>query len=752
MLNAGREDIAGHCPWNQALRGASITAIAKAAHGLVKKMRYTWMRYLPSRVQETGFFKGYAAQLHQRLSTEDLLFNCSLSLAKPSNLIYVPESFRELHGPKDPLLLTRDNKHTYLLPEYQEDDLEKLRLLKIKEMKLREFVEGLNHFSRKSTTSFQEKPSEWHSRVAQVLSGNLWRPEISRIVDDMKLIPLRLGKTWVSKNSEDDVFFSGQGVSIPGGLDLNVVDPKVETDEDRSHLFSLLGVERLTSSIVCEQIFALHGNPQCKPNRFSKDDLLSQARYLFLVGSRSKELSSIWLVSEKGDRLRAGDLYADLVCPEDGDSRQTRLSSARRFQKDAPLKFPFLHADFLYPPERHDKWQWRKFLLDHLRVAVAPRLVKPTGEHRDEFSLHDHFDYILRTKTASDWLLLLKTEWRDYSYWLEKDENEGDESRANRSREAIRKRISEFKVKARNEQWHPLSETFLPLENLVKRYHGIVPFLDITDPEHPTWKAALRPFGVGIGDDLQFYLRALGEARAKNVSIETVTELLSQVQARAAENPSQVTAKFKEKPLVCIPAPGSTAVTIWTYPSKCVWKGPKCLRKFPALADVYPQLVQLFCNTLGVKDAEIEVFVKEMKELRLSDHFPYITELFLELEKLIKDDTPEYKLSELQSQAIFPVQETSVATSSFQLVAPNGKMEWFIPDRPYLERSFRGKVPLLVFSSGDVSKLKRLMKMLHIETRKLSNCVKGTARTEGRALPSSEWTNSLRAKANCILR
>ena len=104
-----------------------------------------------------------------------------------------------------------------------------------------------------------------------------------------------------------------------------------------------------------------------------------------------------------------------------------------------------------------------------------------------------------------------------------------------------------------------------------------------------------------------------------------------------------------------------------------------------------------------------------------------------------------------QQSFILPVHQND-SSQSLRLVSVTGGSQWYIPDRNYLEESFRGEVPMLAFSATAVSKLKRLIRLLHLDTRKLSNCVNGTARTEGTIVPYREWTDSLRAKANLILR
>ncbi|ORX95880.1 hypothetical protein BCR34DRAFT_187331 [Clohesyomyces aquaticus] len=747
ILNAGREDIAGHSHWNRALRSATLVAVVKAAHDLAQHlMPFTWFHYLPTRVQETGFFSGFAAQMRHELSGKPLLRSHSGTFQPCNSLKYVPAAYREkLEQSSPPLMLRDGNDVTLLACEYEEDDLSKLKLLGVSIMDLASFCAHLREFG----SEFQQKEPFWHTRLAQVLAANFHSTVTQDVIHGLHIIPLRDGQ-WVSGASGKLYFPGNYGFAIPEGLRIKVVDPEAELDNNRAHLFRLLGVSQLSPYKVGDAIVDLHEE---RSFLASEGELLSQVLFLYSISYRSDRLRRIWLIAENGERIRAGHLYADISIHHATEGERAVVEYPARFFYDRVpgcRSFRFLRQDFVNPNRLEDKRQWHLYLHYNLLVAYAPRLAHLTDNNESgEFRLHRDFNQIIRGSPATSWLALIRNNWRMYSPWLETDERESEESCANRCRESIRNELAAVEVHDINGNLRPLKDTFLPLENLVRRYHGVVPFLDINGPEDPIWRTTLRPFGVGTTDDLQFYLKVLQNAKTLGTSVARITDIYTQVQARAGDDEARVRTTFQEQALVCIPQ--ANGLNTWTLPSKCVWKGPSCLRKFPTLAEVYPQQLQLFCNILGLRDAEIEHLVKEICQVRTLDQLSYITDLFLELEKMIKDDTPEYEVASLRSRHVLPV-KTANGPGFQHLFSPMTGSQWYIPDRPQLEVSFRGKVPLLAFTTSEVSKLKRLVKLLHLETRKLSNCAVGTARTEGRTRPFQEWTNSLRAKASCILR
>src|SRR5258708_5073469 len=50
----------------------------------------------------------------------------------------------------------------------------------------------------------------------------------------------------------------------------------------------------------------------------------------------------------------------------------------------------------------------------------------------------------------------------------------------------------------------------------------------------------------------------------------------------------------------------------WLAPNECVWKSPFPCAVIPVLSDSYPKCSQLFRKSLNVKNADLDVLVKEL--------------------------------------------------------------------------------------------------------------------------------------------
>lgn len=168
--------------------------------------------------------------------------------------------------------------------------------------------------------------------------------------------------------------------------------------------------------------------------------------------------------------------------------------------------------------------------------------------------------------------------------------------------------------------------------------------------------------------------------------------------------------------------------------------------------EIYPENRRLFCDILGIRDANLDHLVSEAARFSRADGLPYFIELLQEVEKFIQDDTPESSLRPLRQSYIFPVRHASASSGFNFLSRVDSLSEWFITDCTHLEKSFRGKVPMLAFSVGDIGRIKRLLQMIGAEHRKLSHAAQGNAETVGNSSHWQDYTNSLRGKVNSILR
>jgi hypothetical protein len=176
------------------------------------------------------------------------------------------------------------------------------------------------------------------------------------------------------------------------------------------------------------------------------------------------------------------------------------------------------------------------------------------------------------------------------------------------------------------------------------------------------------------------------------------------------------------------------------------------MRSVYSLHGLYPDNRRLFSNLLGLGDASLQHLIKEALQFTTTDDLEYITDVFLELEKHITDNTPTSETSSLRKQSIFPVQGVGTGLRFSSLRSSNAAHEWFIADATHLKKSFDNKVPLLAVDVADVGRLKRFLKAAGVEGRKLSHAVEGSAETVGSMWPWEQYTNRLRDRAEFILR
>jgi hypothetical protein len=209
---------------------------------------------------------------------------------------------------------------------------------------------------------------------------------------------------------------------------------------------------------------------------------------------------------------------------------------------------------------------------------------------------------------------------------------------------------------------------------------------------------------------------------------------------------------FMDKSLVYIPSQGINEPVKWVTPSSCVWDGPKCLRTIDVLKDLYPQNGRLFSTILGVEDASITTLVQEARAITTLSGLDYILNLFLEIEKMLKDSPAISMPFETRRLDMFPVRSVGSVADYDSLFSADGSAEWFIADCSHFQRSFAGKIPLLAMAVADVGRFKRLLQKTGAEKRRLSIISNGSASTNGGVLFLDVETKAFRSKVNSILR
>jgi hypothetical protein len=144
--------------------------------------------------------------------------------------------------------------------------------------------------------------------------------------------------------------------------------------------------------------------------------------------------------------------------------------------------------------------------------------------------------------------------------------------------------------------------------------------------------------------------------------------------------------------------------------------------------------------------------MKEASSLAVNWDIAYITSLFVEIEKCIKDEPADSIPSGLRNSGMFPIRSSSSTSGFDQLLRANSAKEWFIADCSHFQRSFNGKVPLLAFEVAEVGRMKVLIRKAGVENRRLSAVANGTAKTEGVTTFLDGETVAFKKKVNSILR
>jgi hypothetical protein len=193
----------------------------------------------------------------------------------------------------------------------------------------------------------------------------------------------------------------------------------------------------------------------------------------------------------------------------------------------------------------------------------------------------------------------------------------------------------------------------------------------------------------------------------------------------------------------------------WVQAQECVWEGPEFLKEIGCLKAHYPTSQRLFCDMLGIKNADIDALVGDARKIKMTRSLENISELFHEIsERLENDSSTEAKrtVSGLRSSCIFPIRKNERDAGFIELCTGDDSITWFIADRQHLLDSFHGIAPLLAFSPLDIMKMTKLFQALTFEKRMLSNAVKYEPMINGYATQHGDYSTRLQSKARFITR
>ncbi|KAF2176591.1 hypothetical protein K469DRAFT_698364 [Zopfia rhizophila CBS 207.26] len=451
-----------------------------------------------------------------------------------------------------------------------------------------------------------ERNADWHSDVARVIvtayntcSGqNSGNTLISRL-RALPLILLSSGSWNRAPTDSNPIFFPrSQGVLIPSGISISLVDQSASECPNRKTLFRYLGVKDCTVDSVIERILDYHSSF----SRAFNSDIIGHARYLFQFRDRLRVdlRERLWLSRGNGIPYERGkDIYAAL--PGDVELRETLEGCENIWFLD------MAHFEGLSESKACEFVGWLK---NCTGVATAPRLSGING------SMHSNFRWIMNNK-GNQVLRLLKKYWGEYSVQLT---------------QAIIQDIQSHRVSCSPDgtaNFIQLYRTFLPLQNLVeesRRFCGasVCSFLFLQDGQPTDWRF-LERFGVRLADDVHFYLWILPQnAFQQDCTLEKAKALYVRIQERAWNDREAVRSSFRSRVIALS--------NVWKRPSECVWDDSEFTQN-----GLHLQSKTAIRRRLLSYVPRIEVFLTRILNLPNAG----VRELLLDLEKLQREGSED---------------------------------------------------------------------------------------------------------------
>jgi hypothetical protein len=169
--------------------------------------------------------------------------------------------------------------------------------------------------------------------------------------------------------------------------------------------------------------------------------------------------------------------------------------------------------------------------------------------------------------------------------------------------------------------------------------------------------------------------------------------------------------------------------------------------QLPTLETVFPTCTMLFRCLLANEDAELSPLIAKTMFITKSTTLSKITEIFHGLNKVIKTMNPmrvHASIRPLMARPIFPI--VISGHKDFDALARSSDSHFYIGDRDHLTSSFRGVIPLLAFTSEELSEMQDLLRILEVNSLLLSKIVHSETKPQGRISVHYEYTRFLRAR------
>ena len=373
----------------------------------------------------------------------------------------------------------------------------------------------------KSKMKGKDTDENWHTRAAIMLQlpfKNSWRERISEL-KRLDLIPLQDGG-WVVATAGPIYFPTVDGILIPRGLDLQLVEQSAAENKERARLFKFLDVKGAEAEEIRSKIFEIY-----KTSGHSEQVTLDMSRehlhFLYLThhGAEDSNYSDrIQIYDEDGEMRYPGKF--DLHIPDDHPCGPRVLFGDNGIGEDTEV---YLIADAYLkdvpdtPPGTD--LTWTEWLHEYIGVRRELRLV-----NRDESELSPSCKWIAENR-PDNFLGFLKHLWLIEGHIIQGSQE-------------IRVELMGINIPCVDGRTQELQETYLPLPSLqdyCSRFMDedeFFPFIQLPEDGGNEGILAqwsfLAEFGVGVNHGLHFRLHVLSlKSQICASSIQNIPQLAS---------------------------------------------------------------------------------------------------------------------------------------------------------------------------------------------------------------------------------
>jgi hypothetical protein len=392
-------------------------------------------------------------------------------------------------------------------------DLPILRTLGVQNMDKWDFLHSLKEdLNRVSSRMFSSPINDsWHTKVLQLLVDLMAYSKFATFIKQLPIVPLANGR-WVPALNASIFFPKCGGIDVPADLPVSLVKAGASQNPTWKKFLGKLGISECTPSTIIPLI-----EQRYRSSGRSAEESLNHVAFLFW---HHKELPSqrfpIRLIMNGRFNSPFTAKTGWVYCPRSEDQYAACKLLDQEKLEDEMEFLDLRYYDRLEMLGSRNGTTPIEWLHSYFQIKTYPQLHR--RDERNQMSAE--LDY-LRTHNSGFLVRTLGLHWSQY-------------------RPAWDDTIKSTEVPIRDSDLQePLCSVFLPLPSLIeiatrlelsKDFKFLREFPNITEAQASNW-SALKRFGVGVNEDLSFWIELLRQAERKgDPSSKVVFEIYSQLQ------------------------------------------------------------------------------------------------------------------------------------------------------------------------------------------------------------------------------